>query len=107
MGLTRFRRLLDAYGADLQRWPPAERKFAQELILVSPEAARAWRETAQFDDLLQSLAPGVAESSIARVLDTLEATPPPRPVGSRRARSWASYAFFGAMALLGFLVGTM
>lgn len=43
--LDRFAALVDAHGADLRRWPPAERDAAQALLRISPEA-RALRDAA-------------------------------------------------------------
>jgi hypothetical protein len=44
MTFTRFRRLVQAYGADFQRWPERERDEARALLVVSPEAGRLLKE---------------------------------------------------------------
>ncbi|HKU42154.1 MAG TPA: hypothetical protein VJR89_28540, partial [Polyangiales bacterium] len=52
--LTRLRELVDAYGADPQRWPEAERAPAQELIRVDAEAARLLAEAEPLDAWLNA-----------------------------------------------------
>ena len=59
MNQARFSELLDAYGADPQRWPAAERGPAQALLDASPEATRLRLQAALLDDALDqyTLAP--------------------------------------------------
>jgi hypothetical protein len=38
MRIARFRRLLDAHGADLSRWPPLSVEPARRLIAIDPAA---------------------------------------------------------------------
>jgi hypothetical protein len=109
MKLERFKHLLDTHGADLERWPAARRRQAEELLAESPEAIRLWRKAAQLDDLLGKAEPRVTAASIERVMAAL-ANPPlrgPRPamIGARFGRGWAPTALLGGMALLGFVVG--
>ena len=40
MDLERFEHLADAYGADLRRWPEAEREAARRLLAADPRAGR-------------------------------------------------------------------
>ena len=49
MTLTRFSKLVDAYGADFQRWPERERDDAHALLVVSPEAKRLLEEARTVD----------------------------------------------------------
>jgi hypothetical protein len=84
MDLSRFREIVEAYGADPVRWPPAERAAAEVLLSRSSEAVALRDEAAQLDAALSRLgiaavSPGLAE----RVLNTAPAEPPP-------ARSWLS-----------------
>ena len=62
MNHARFSELLDAYGADPQRWPAAERGPAQALLDASPEATRLRLQAALLDDALDqyTLAPPAA-----------------------------------------------
>ncbi len=52
MNLERFIDLLDAYGADLDRWPRNEQAAATALLEVLPEAREAQRRAASVDALL-------------------------------------------------------
>ena len=62
MDQSRFSELLDAYGADLERWPAAERGPAQTLLDASPEATTLRQQAALLDDALDqyTLAPPAA-----------------------------------------------
>ena len=86
MSLARFRALLDAYGADPDRWPAEERDAAHALLAQSPEAQR-WRDaSAQLDAILdRAPAPTASPELIERILAT--ASPHvPRPASSRTSR---------------------
>jgi hypothetical protein len=74
MTLKRFKQLLDAYGADLARWPVGERAAARTLIAADPRARQAREETAELDAFLDRYAPEPA--SAARVVAGLRALPP-------------------------------
>jgi hypothetical protein len=79
MTLKRFKQLLDAYGADLARWPAAERQAARALIAADPRAGLARAETAELDAFLDRYAPEPV--SAARVAAALRGLPP-------RASDW-------------------
>jgi hypothetical protein len=85
MPLAQFRALLDAYGADPNRWPPEERDAALTLLARSPEAQR-WRDaTAQLDTILDlASAPTASPGLTERILWTV------RPQAPRRASFHAS-----------------
>jgi len=51
MTSDQFRRLLDTYGADPARWPPAERTAAEALIDVSADARALWLAAQRLDML--------------------------------------------------------
>jgi hypothetical protein len=106
MEIARFRRLLDIRGADIQSWPAAERRAAQDLLAASTEAVRARDEAAQLDRLFRSARTAVSEASTQRVLGAL-ANPPPRKqaVEPRWARPWTSTVLLAGMAALGAVVG--
>ncbi|MCK6554813.1 hypothetical protein L6Q96_09570 [Candidatus Binatia bacterium] len=55
MPLARLRALVDAYGANPERWPAAERAAAEQLLRTSPEAQR-YRDAAAGLDALLDLA---------------------------------------------------
>lgn len=110
MTLNRFRRLLDAYGADLARWPAAERQAARALIAADPRARQARDETAELDAMLDRFAPEPV--SPARVAAALRALPP--HAGDWRAACAEVWWELGALprvlamvavVLAGFLVG--
>ncbi len=52
MNLERFTELLDAYGADLDRWPANEQIAATALLTDRPDARQAQRRAAAVDTLL-------------------------------------------------------
>ena len=59
LSLTRAEEILNAYGAESERWPEDERGDLLRLLAQSPEL-QALRETAsQLDDLLDEWQPGV------------------------------------------------
>jgi hypothetical protein len=62
MGWERYLQLLEAYGADWDRWPANERTAAERLVLAS-EAARLAREQARALDELLDQAPSVEASN--------------------------------------------
>jgi hypothetical protein len=72
--LKRFKQLLDAYGADLARWPVGERAAARALLAADPRARQARETTAELDAFLDRYAPEPA--SAARVVAGLRALPP-------------------------------
>ena len=55
MSLLRFNELLDAYGADPERWPLEDRVGATELLARSNEARALARNAAEVDDLLEAV----------------------------------------------------
>ncbi|MBS4048778.1 MAG: hypothetical protein KG075_20710 [Alphaproteobacteria bacterium] len=52
MNLERFTELLDAYGADLDRWPASEQAAATALLTDRADAREAQRRAAAVDTLL-------------------------------------------------------
>jgi hypothetical protein len=70
--LDRFRRGLETYGADLARWPEAERSAARSLMAASAEARALHQEEAALDRLLAK-APAVSASRHDRVADAIMA----------------------------------
>ncbi len=97
---ARFRKLADAYGGKLERWPAAERQAARELVLKRPELRACLTEEAELDAWLDS---GRADGMPASLLERLEAlpetAPQPFPWHARSllkpAIGWAFAAAFG------------
>jgi hypothetical protein len=91
MSPARFRALLDAYGADPDRWPPEERDAARTLLAQSPEARR-WRDaSAQLDAVLdRAPAPAASPELIERILATANSHMPSRTRrrATPRSRVW-------------------
>lgn len=73
MSLARLRALLDAYGANPDRWPPEERDAGRTLLAQSPQA-QLWRDASAQLDALLDLAPA-ATASPALVERILAAAP--------------------------------
>lgn len=102
---ARVRTLAETYGADISRWPEAEREAARVWCATHPEVAgRLLGEARALDHLLDAwTAPGPADSLRARVL-----APAPAVVRSARRRSFVltlgGGAGLAAACLAGILV---
>ena len=111
MKLERFLYLLDAYGADLQRWPEKDRVPARDLLAQSAEARQAQRAAARLDAALDHASPAVSGKATARVLDAVAEPGLPQDASLYAAvvagigRRWLPPALLGGMAVLGFIVG--
>lgn len=80
----RFAYLADAYGADLQRWPVAERGAAQELLDSANASAReALNQVGWLDAELDSHQLALTDPALARQI---------RQSVPRRASFWSRYA---------------
>ena len=66
MTLERFRTILDAHGAAMEKWPSDERKAARALLSESSAARDALNQTVQLDALLDSLQPPAASPALAQ-----------------------------------------
>lgn len=71
MNLRRFGELVEAYGAEPQRWPAAERAAAQALLSGSADA-RALQERARALDLMLDRFEPVVELDAARMAAQLQ-----------------------------------
>ena len=65
MTLARFQHALDAYGADLSRWPQSQRIAAERLMAFDPAAAAAFAQARALDALI---ARGMLESDTQVVI---------------------------------------
>jgi len=90
----RFRILTAAYGADLSRWPEAERSEATQLATQSsPEIAVAMKDAAMLDDQLASHLIAAADQTLfANIL----ASAPQKHVSFWQEWSWPSIGLLGA-----------
>jgi hypothetical protein len=112
MTLKQFKRLLDAYGADVQRWPGEERRAARALLARDPAARAAQHDAAELDRWLDAYDPPSEAGAAARVAAGLTKLPP-QAVDWRSAlgefwwelRTLPRVPAIVAVVLLGFLTG--
>jgi len=119
MSLDRLKTLLDAYGADPNRWPEAERAGGRELLAGSAEARAYAQEARRLDSVLAHGALHAEVRVDAAALASQIARTPQRPqpggVAGGRSRGsgagawfafgWPNFAALAAAGLVGFLVG--
>lgn len=76
MTLRRFRALTRSYGAELQRWPPQERRAAEELLSRSDEARALLEQERSLDEAIAAASAreqserwpeGAQEAALARL----------------------------------------
>jgi hypothetical protein len=72
MDAERFSALAMSYGANIARWPAAERRAAEAFLAQSPEAARFIDEQRRLDERLDSL---TAEEPSSRLLQSVAEIP--------------------------------
>jgi hypothetical protein len=107
---AKFVELLAIYGADLARWPEAQRATASMMLETGPHRIKdLWESERTFDRLLALEADGPASIGLeTRIL--AHAPRPPRPARSGTRTLWGSRAQWAAGALgtclaLGFAAG--
>lgn len=113
MRLDRLTSLIDAYGADPERWPADERAAALLLLAESAEARAYAEDAAALDALLDRvpLRPTVTvdPASLAARIARAPARPQPRrrSFGERWGFGfgWANVAALAAAGVVGFMVG--
>jgi hypothetical protein len=108
---ARLRRLIEAYGADVSRWPEAERHAAERRAANDPAAKAALMEAGRLDELLDGVARVPAREPI-----TVAALPAQRrqPAGglvrwfggAAAGRLGPSLSMFAAASAVGVLIGT-
>lgn len=112
MTLAQFLKMLDLYGADLNRWPGAKRAEAARLVDRSLEARRAFEEARSLDHLLDLIDEPVGADQIERSLAAAIArTSRPRPAlrptfAESLAHWWPRAAALATAAVVGFVVGS-
>jgi anti-sigma factor RsiW len=117
MTLARLQHALDAYGADLSRWPRSQRSAAERLMASDPAAAAAFSQARALDALIAREAAST-QANAAGVLRRLETRP--LPPQRRRflwrqwpnellnldfAPAWPRLAALAGVAAFGFAVG--
>lgn len=103
----RFAHLADAYGADLRRWPSAERDQAQTLIDSGNHQARdALTQARTLDGLLDSHRAMVADPALIRRVVASAPTFTPTSFWTRYA-GWLSPAGFIGAGLAGVAAGML
>lgn len=115
MKITRFIHLTESYGAEIGRWPEAERAAARALAAESPEARRALAQARELDILLSVAEPAVGDTReervFAAIMERVERPVPRGPVPRGPAPwtlprgVWPAAGFLAAMAVLGVLAG--
>ena len=101
MSPERFHDLVQAYGADLRRWPAAEREGAARLLNTEPALHLALAEAAQLDALLDAHSlPAPDPALTRRVLASA-------PAAAARPLGWWAGAGFAAIGLAGSLAGAL
>jgi hypothetical protein len=100
--LRRFRAMARSYGADLQRWPEAERGAAQALLNASPQARELVNEELMLDEALEAASaredaarwpPGELNAALARLRSAVVAR-----IGSSIGRRPANGRFGSLLA---------
>ena len=116
MNETRLKRLIEAYGAEPERWPAGDRAAAQALLEASAEARAMLAAARRLDRLLEAAPVGSAApdatAALRRKIASLPDAPPPVVRASNvtigpwsRRRLWASAAGLAAAGVIGVVVG--
>ncbi len=103
----RFAYLADAYGADLQRWPAAERSAAQALLERNDAASlQVLQQARQLDSLLDSYHLAPPDPALARRIAASAIPDRPESFWSRYA-DWLSRVGFVGVGLAGIATGIL
>jgi len=98
----RLTQLINAYGSDPHRWPEAERREAEALLLRSLDARKVQAAARALDDLLDTVAPAPAGEALRRRIQ--DGGSPSAPV--RQFQSWwPQVAALAAAVVVGFMIG--
>jgi hypothetical protein len=100
MNLERFLDLLDAYGADLDRWPQGEQAAATAMLTTRSDAREAQRRAAAVDaQLLRAPLPGIEPSDALRQRVLAQVAHLPPALAAAPAADWRAQVA-EALALL-------
>ena len=111
MNEARFIELLNAYGAELSRWPEDDRIAAEALLEIAPHRLKdIWESERSFDHLLALEKDGPATIALeTKVLSfapgRTRAQSPTQLFGKWRMPQWATGGAIAASLALGFAVG--
>jgi anti-sigma factor RsiW len=117
MTLARFQHLLDVHGADLARWPQAQRAAAERLLADDPAAATALAHARELDALItrEALPADATAARIMHMIETRRLPPQRRRFLWRRwptelldidfVPAWPRLAALAGVAALGFFIG--
>lgn len=111
MNEARFIELLNAYGAELSRWPEEDRTAAEALLEVAPHRLKdIWESERVFDHLLALEKDGPASIALeTKVLSSAPNRPKaallPQRFGKWSLPKWATGGAIAASLALGFAVG--
>jgi hypothetical protein len=101
----RFHQIVEAYGADPQRWPPQQRAAAQAWAGLHRQQAQAWLdEAAGLDAWLATDRLAPPDTSLQQ---RIVASAPARRVTPQRRTWWWSGAAVAGVGLLGGLAGAL
>ena len=81
-----FTALLDTYGADLTRWPHAQRQGAHRLLQASERARNAFADAQMLDAVLRQPEPGLSPARRKRLTDSILDNLPDEPIARHAAR---------------------
>ena len=105
----RLKILLDAYGADPERWPERERAAARELLARAPEVQAPARRAAALDAALDAAPlaapPGLDPAALAARVMRLSARAAAAATSWRFSFGWPNFATLAAAAALGLVIG--
>lgn len=87
LSMERFEALVEAYGADLERFPKLERAGARALVVRSSEARRMLEAARALDQLLASARADLPLAPSARLRAQLASIPDRHPAASARERA--------------------
>jgi len=88
MNLQRFQQILDAYGANPQRWPMAERAAAQAFLQQSVDAQALLDEAQNIDAMLDQLPDNVASLGLTQRIIALSQAQPQNNVLWQWVQRW-------------------
>ena len=110
----RVREIVAAYGADVARWPAAERAAALAIIRDDPELSALLREARRLDSMLDTFAPLLPAMKAGDLAERVMAAAPQAPAPRRlretsvpfwRWFGWPKLAGLAMAGLIGFTVG--
>ena len=91
----RFRRRLETYGADIDRWPLTDRQAARACLVRHPDLLVPMAQAATLDASIRRIAPAVSQDAVAAAIDAVErrvkALPANAPWPAGQGVGWAAH----------------